>query len=1307
MIVVPTYSDPLFGITHYKIKRRDCDNCTHCTSTFGNGAPTARRTPEDMNTPVFSFDDAVAYQPCWSVYSLTTGDPVEVVDHITRATCCRDLADMADMFKRGGMLGKREDWDFHTVQLRCGAVRFNGPFVPHWLLHPRAADERLLDFIETMTQFGWLPTALRDMWTECTVPAYKTDYAATSNAFLQGPKIEAKNILDAGEPMSQSLTAASVKRRLAADHNTIGEVGCNLLRSCTKQDMYDTDDPQFDVDGVMDNGGYIHLLVTNLWQQAPHLARAMLARRKLAFVPKMTKKWSVAVWAELIVGRMRVRGDGHAVDVAMISEWLSDIESAVVPSLETAGFEVCRLTPTQFVGSKSHWSPLPTIIYAFPGLGKTTYLSKLRASTHPSFVGLSTCEGQLSPGHCHLTLNRPPRPGPETRQFKGLLKSLFPASSPADHKHTRLRLIDAICAAYGREGSVSTKSVRLNRVLSSFPVGTTAVYATGAVAYGSLSDMALLQADTIRELNVCGAYDLRMILVHKAIANAVRRTGRWLDGRVLTLREIGHSVGAELFCGRSRHIADWSTEKLNRTSQEKVLNYVDPATGSAELGLQKLTDALRRIVPALLNPTRLNRANWRNFIMNRQHWLAGGSACGAKIISVDGKEQPPTELNKRILMEFLTSETIIDWLGGVDPRIIGTGSDKNENGKARAIYGTDIQGYMIMSFVLSELEPEMRMVPDLNEGDSGYDEILHMQQRAEATELPGMYTAMADYQDFNIQHTLAAQSAVFGTIYETLDLMPEVDPTFIEAVKWCQEALLNQYIYFPGDKEKPKSYAEAQVRDGYRVLLPTPTNACRVTQGLLSGLRGTNFINTLLNKAYLAVAEEDVARQFGVTDPGSLRAHKGDDLWLSSYSPVWQSLIYRQMVDSGLLFQLVKQLFSTRGEYLRVGYSEGHTYGYLCRAIAAWMIAPIQSTKEPDFVTALQDICRTAATVFRRGGEPHALAALRDAAIRRECRISLVNSSGKRVIKKVPTQALGASFSLGGIDLGPPCSYANHKYVAPYLPRWETLSSEVRANLPSHMASDQISMLWGKLELDAKTAAAIKRIYHDQNTSGVPDIQAARQEGTLYDERVNKWISQVHGRRRKIPPRGSWADPHHTHEELTHIISLLPACSAWDHVIAEFIPSGMSCTPFKKRDTSMDVIERAIRSSPYRNTNIVAQMVSGDQVALTRVAISYVQSTTLREQALEHFNRLLVRLGSPVFNRVLQGFRGDGTVMAYYLSPSIQSHASRVAVECLVSGFADHTDDTPSQWAWFLSAAQHSVLVYIAKNTNWLELSRS
>lgn len=147
------------------------------------------------------------------------------------------------------------------------------------------------------------------------------------------------------------------------------------------------------------------------------------------------------------------------------------------------------------------------------------------------------------------------------------------------------------------------------------------------------------------------------------------------------------------------------------------------------------------------------------------------------------------------------------------------------------------------------------MVPSGVEcGISGASETITVLKRHALMRETGLMCTMMDYANCNLQHTLEAQAAVFKALSILVSDL-KAPPDFVHAIEWCRLACLNQWCTFPGES--------------------TPR---RIVQGLFSGQRGTNFINTLLNVAYFKLATKHVS-----PDPVSLCSiHHGDDLWITN-----------------------------------------------------------------------------------------------------------------------------------------------------------------------------------------------------------------------------------------------------------------------------------------------------------------------------------------------------------------------------------------------------------------------------------------
>lgn len=113
---------------------------------------------------------------------------------------------------------------------------------------------------------------------------------------------------------------------------------------------------------------------------------------------------------------------------------------------------------------------------------------------------------------------------------------------------------------------------------------------------------------------------------------------------------------------------------------------------------------------------------------------------------------------------------------------------------------------------------------------------------------------------------------------------------------------------------------------------------------MLSGIRGTNFINTNLNVAYFRNAMRHVYRLFGLKPRQLHNEHSGDDVFIANRMRLWAIATYTTMQSIGYDFSDIKQLFDIgRAEFLRVMYTVEGVIGYIARAIASLILKPIQT----------------------------------------------------------------------------------------------------------------------------------------------------------------------------------------------------------------------------------------------------------------------------------------------------------------------------------------------------------------------------
>lgn len=183
------------------------------------------------------------------------------------------------------------------------------------------------------------------------------------------------------------------------------------------------------------------------------------------------------------------------------------------------------------------------------------------------------------------------------------------------------------------------------------------------------------------------------------------------------------------------------------------------------------------------------------------------------------------------------------------PEIVAWPSEKFEHGKARPIYGTDINSYLIHELAAKDIEHAFPA--EFAMGKDGLDEQVDSKIRQmNAGGIPFCF----DFSDFNTQHSLQSQKEAMQGYFDVH--RANMTPDQVKAAEWTVESLMNQKIKFPDE-------------------------TLQVKFGLFSGLRYTTVINSVLNKIYMEWAGLDVKN--------IPTLHLGDDV-ISYMQDMWQAL---------------------------------------------------------------------------------------------------------------------------------------------------------------------------------------------------------------------------------------------------------------------------------------------------------------------------------------------------------------------------------------------------------------------------------
>lgn len=877
--------------------------------------------------------------------------------------------------------------------------------------------------------------------------------------------------------------------------------------------------------------------------------------------------------------------------------------------------------------------------------------TSLRASQLPSNV-LSGVVGYLCPHfsiywcRSHHVLHAKLRPGniSSRRQLKPL-NLLFPWYEHEDKQKTNVDLASLVFQALHRK-AVSIND--LNTLFQLFPVGTRNVTLTAHL-------LAMLGLPSWQKVKSLMLADKACCLTHqayqkyfKAVTTAVRRLARWRDGSHLPLQDIASLAYFELSSGRACNTSSWSEEKAKRVGP--VLPLKDPWTG---LNLSIfLRPVLREALDKLVSHVPLY-PDWAAFITQRQRWATSGSASG-QFLEIEGEK---VRINKRSYFETLTASEMAAWLD-TTPEIRAVASEKMEPGKSRAIYGTTPIEQTIASFVVGPIEKVMPRLPGIEFGLKGSAEVASIARRLEHARGDRIECTMIDYADFNYQHTLEAMNILFEELSSALSAkFPGHD--VVRAASWLAQAQLNQYVRFPHD---PKYY--------------------KVTQGMFSGTRTTNFTNTLLNWAYYETMKRRLEHCTGLTPVDEFRIHQGDDVWISNRSRVWAAALYTSMSEAGFVFQSSKQMFDvSRGEFLRVMYTREGALGYAARAIASFIIKPVQSVSELAPQARATALNSSIHLLFRRGLSSKACEVLWWATIPHALRLSLPSRAGVGV----PLWVAGQSSAAGGLDLGPPETVGVELHRTPPLPQIDVSSKFLAQHIPSHMAHDWIvHMSHSVRQFDAKSLEAA---LHRLNVTDSLRLTDRRLSMRRHEKDLKRWVSFLpsnrHFKDTRIPLT-TWLaieDPETAHHPgvVSDLVTVMyRRMRYYLHEMVDVTPQAL--------------LQKAISASPFSDLSSAQVALKVGALDAAHACCSTAVNRSVASRAMRWLDSIQLMLGREVASRWVSGSSGIGPSLESRLHPITLSWLSSVAGHWAVLNAVVRGIRKATHWDCFLERWTKSVI---------------
>jgi len=425
--------------------------------------------------------------------------------------------------------------------------------------------------------------------------------------------------------------------------------------------------------------------------------------------------------------------------------------------------------------------------------------------------------------------------------------------------------------------------------------------------------------------------------------NIVKLTQTWFDGRYLSDEEACMLQYIKELVSRRDFEGDiWKDDIYQRLREgpvKRVFRY-DPSRnyliGNSKMFTTMLHEEVDEIITSIMNKWLNSLKTFQEFWDERHTWVASGAAPRFKveiperIYNKDIGEMEYTgkvnkyRLNKRAAFEQVKFEEVTEELKG-KPYIYSTGAAKRENGKLRALYNTQLSHYIAQSYILEQVEPLLSGVAGYDLNDVDNVAVDNLRKRYEMAERKANFW-MWDYVDFNVQHENDDMCYIWDSIAKHIDKVKmmnvhdeDAQQDIVSISKWVSEAEKNCYISSPSGEF-----------DGMKI------------RGLLTGSRGTQFINTILNIVYLRI----LRRQFTILfkdDPIVMAWNHGDDVFSEAKKKSYAKMlshVARMMGLAGNLGKISRQF----GEYLRIHYSDGFVGGHVLRSIANLVTRDWQSS---------------------------------------------------------------------------------------------------------------------------------------------------------------------------------------------------------------------------------------------------------------------------------------------------------------------------------------------------------------------------
>lgn len=483
----------------------------------------------------------------------------------------------------------------------------------------------------------------------------------------------------------------------------------------------------------------------------------------------------------------------------------------------------------------------------------------------------------------------------------------------------------------------------------------------------------------------------------------------------------GHELGSRLVEGDTLQGKGVNAIDLRAKAAERV---APPGSAGTlpEIDEGQLRQAVRDVLAEELGDKAVVFEDVDSFWRRRWAWCVNGGHSRAlehaeekyKVTGLPGR------VHRRVAAEAWDFNVVKEWSGTV----YVTASEKLEPGKGRLLLAGDTATYVCFEHFLRPIEKawrNRRVV--LEPGSKGH---LGMSNKVLGLSKGRNTWVMLDYDDFNSQHTLTAQKVVIEEAGR---------------VSGYDQDLLNKLV---ASFDKMLVYAEGDLLG-------------KMTATLASGHRGTTFLNSVLNAAYVRCAAGPLYSQMRTL-------HVGDDVVcaVTSFQDVEPLLDGCRRL--GLRMNPMKMSVGHVGaEFLRMAIRDGYTTGYVLRAIASSVAGNWVNPEELGPRGVIQTMVSNCRTLINRSRQP-LFADLMARSVRRRAGIS----------DKRARELLSGEVALTG---GP--TFANTRiYRSLEVEEVKGLEAEAISNLPRYATQDYLERHVTLVEQTALEVAQLSPVPH-------------------------------------------------------------------------------------------------------------------------------------------------------------------------------------------------------------------------------------